>query len=47
MLNRDGLSVLLHPETGDDYRDHGAHAARLGASLPLRLDVFSRQRSHD
>ncbi len=47
MLNRDGLSVLLHPETGDDYRDHSAHAAWLGAALPLRLDVFSVQRSRD
>jgi DOPA 4,5-dioxygenase len=47
MLNRDGLNVLLHPETGDDYRDHSAHAAWLGESLPLRLDVFSGQRSQD
>jgi DOPA 4,5-dioxygenase len=45
MLNRDGLSVLLHPETGDDYRDHSAHAAWLGPALPLRLGVFSVQRS--
>ena len=47
MLNRDGLSVLLHPETGDDYRDHSAHAAWLGGALPLRLDVFSAQRRSD
>src|ERR1700735_4097176 len=47
MLSRDGLSVLLHPETGDDYRDHSAHAAWLGAVLPLRLDVFSTQRMPD
>jgi aromatic ring-cleaving dioxygenase len=47
MLNRDGLSVLLHPETGDDYRDHSAHAAWLGAVLPLRLDVFSAKRGQD
>ena len=47
MLNRDGLSVLLHPETGNDYRDHSAYAAWLGAPLPLRLDVFSAQRTPD
>jgi aromatic ring-cleaving dioxygenase len=47
MLNRDGLSILLHPETGDDYRDHSAHAAWLGAAVPLRLDVFSAQRTQD
>jgi len=40
MLNRDGLTILLHPETGNDRRDHSAHAAWLGAVLPLRLDVF-------
>jgi aromatic ring-cleaving dioxygenase len=40
MLNRDGLVVLLHPETGDDYTDHTAHAAWLGALLPLRLEAF-------
>lgn len=42
MLNRDGLTVLLHPETGDPYADHSAHAAWFGAVLPLRLDVFKR-----
>ena len=42
MLNRDGLTVLLHPETGDDYVDHTDHAAWFGAVLPLRLEVFKR-----
>lgn len=40
MLNRDGLTVLLHPETGDDLTDHTAHAAWFGAVLALRLDAF-------
>lgn len=40
MLNRDGLTVLLHPETGDDYADHSRHAAWLGEVLPIRLEVF-------
>jgi DOPA 4,5-dioxygenase len=43
MLNRDGLTVLLHPETGNDYRDHTAHAAWLGAVLRLRLEAFGEQ----
>ena len=43
MLNRDGLVVLVHPETGDDLIDHTAHAAWLGAVLPLRLDVFEKR----
>jgi aromatic ring-cleaving dioxygenase len=42
MLNRDGLTVLLHPETGDDYIDHSAHAAWFGAVLPLRLEMFRK-----
>jgi DOPA 4,5-dioxygenase len=43
MLNRDGLTVLLHPETGDNYTDHSAHAAWFGAVLPLRLEVFRKK----
>jgi hypothetical protein len=35
---REGLSVLLHPETGDDLLDHTAHAVWLGTPLELRLD---------
>jgi aromatic ring-cleaving dioxygenase len=42
MLNRDGLTILLHPETGDGYTDHTAHAAWLGGMLKLRLDQFRR-----
>jgi aromatic ring-cleaving dioxygenase len=42
MLNRDGLTVLLHPETGDDYVDHTDHAAWFGAVLPLRLEMFRK-----
>jgi aromatic ring-cleaving dioxygenase len=40
MLNRDGLTILLHPETGDPYADHTDHAVWFGAMLPLRLDVL-------
>jgi DOPA 4,5-dioxygenase len=40
MLNRDGLTILLHPGTGDAYADHTKHAAWLGAVLPLKLDVL-------
>ena len=40
MLNRDGLTILLHPGTGDAYADHTEHAAWLGKTLPLRLDVL-------
>ncbi|HUL10042.1 MAG TPA: DOPA 4,5-dioxygenase family protein [Candidatus Acidoferrum sp.] len=38
MLNRESLSILVHPLTGNDYDDHAHHALWLGAPLPLRLD---------
>ncbi len=43
-LNREDLSILVHPETGDDLADHSAHAMWLGDSLSLRLEVFNKQR---
>jgi len=42
MLNRAGLSVLVHPLTGDDYEDHARHALWLGMPLPLRLEMLRR-----
>jgi DOPA 4,5-dioxygenase len=45
MLNRDGLVILLHPETGDDVADHSDHAAWLGAVLPVRLEVLRGRRT--
>lgn len=40
MLNRGGLSVLVHPETGDARADHTAHALWLGTVLPIDLDAL-------
>jgi len=42
MLNRDGLTILLHPGTGDAYADHTAHAVWFGAVLPLRVEVLRK-----
>ncbi|AZC21754.1 MULTISPECIES: DOPA 4,5-dioxygenase family protein [Pseudomonas] len=39
-LNRQGLVVFLHPETGDELRDHTDHAIWMGALRPLDLTVF-------
>ena len=44
MLNRSGLSVLVHPETEDAYDDHAIHALWLGAPLALRLEGLRRAR---
>ena len=34
-LNRAGLVVFLHPETGDVLADHTEHAIWMGAKLEL------------
>ena len=35
MLNRHGLSVLVHPNTGRERDDHLVHALWLGERLPI------------
>ena len=37
MLNRGGLDILVHAETGDDVADHTSHALWMGSKLPLDL----------
>ena len=44
MLNRGGLSVLVHPQTEDAYDDHTIHALWLGTPLPLRVEGLRRSR---
>ena len=44
MLNRAGLRILVHPETGNGYRDHAIYALWLGEPVPLRLDVLRGER---
>lgn len=39
-LNRDGLDVFVHPNTGDDLADHRDHVIFLGRSYPLNLAIF-------
>jgi aromatic ring-cleaving dioxygenase len=40
MLNRTGLTILVHPETDNAYLDHAENALWLGQKLSLRLDVL-------
>lgn len=40
MLNRSGLDILVHAETGDDLADHTDHALWLGNKLALNLDAL-------
>lgn len=37
MLNRRGLVILVHPETGDDVADHESHPLWLGDKLDLDI----------
>ncbi len=42
MLNREGLSVLVHPMTGDEVADHDQHPLWLGERLPIDLEFLRR-----
>ena len=39
-LHRQGLTVFIHPETGDDLKDHTDHAMWMGTIEPLKLDAL-------
>ena len=47
MLNREGLDVLVHPETGDDVGDHSHRALWLGEKQELDLEFLRRARPPD
>lgn len=40
MLNRQGLDILVHPNTGDAFADHTAHSLWLGSKLELNIEVL-------
>lgn len=40
MLNREGLDILIHPETGDDVGDHRDRALWLGEKLTLNIEFL-------
>lgn len=40
MLNRNGLSVFIHPVTGNDLDDHTQYVMWLGDSKTLNLELF-------
>lgn len=39
-LNRSGLAVLVHPETGRPRDDHLRHALWMGSVLPLNAEML-------
>ena len=40
MMNRMGLTILLHPEAGRPLDDHTKNAVWMGAVLPLKTSVL-------
>ena len=40
-LNRDGLTVFAHAETGEDLADHTQHVIWFGPSEMLDLSIFN------
>lgn len=40
LLNRQDLTILLHPESGRPRDDHTRHAAWMGQVLPLRTEIL-------
>ncbi len=40
MMNRMGLTVLLHPESGRPRDDHTLHATWMGEVLPLKTEIL-------
>ena len=42
MLNREGLDILVHPETGDDVGDHVERSLWLGEKLELNIESLRR-----
>lgn len=43
MLNRRGLTVLVHPNTDSERRDHQVNALWLGAVLPILHEEMLRE----
>ena len=41
-LNRNGLTIFAHADTGNDLADHTEHVVWFGPSEPLNLSIFTR-----
>lgn len=40
-INREGLVIFIHPETGDHLADHTKHTIWMGAIRELDVSIFS------
>ena len=46
-MNRDGLTVFTHLDTGDDLADHRDHAIWMGTMPELKLEMFTKNREEN
>ena len=42
MINRDGLSILVHPATDDPVADHDSRPIWMGEALPIDVEMVRR-----
>ena len=42
-LNRNGLTILIHPLSGNDLKDHTDYASWMGEPQKLNLNVFTKR----
>lgn len=42
MMNRNDITIFLHPLTGDNLPDHQDFPLWMGEMLPLNLDMFKK-----
>lgn len=47
MLHREGLDILVHPNTRDAVTDHTDHALWLGEKLAVNLDPLRQVSASD
>ncbi|MBN9559371.1 MAG: aromatic ring-cleaving dioxygenase [Alphaproteobacteria bacterium] len=47
MLNRQGLTILVHPNTDRPRDDHLVHALWMGEVLPIKQDVLRETREDE
>lgn len=40
-LNRNGLTIFIHPITSNHLKDHAHHAIWMGEIKPLKLSIFA------